>query len=219
MDLPGALRLYLVVGRGDCAGRPLTQVVEQAALGGVTAVQLREKGLDSAATSALARELMAVLEPFGLPLVVNDDLEATLASAAAALHVGQEDMPAAEARKRLPASCRLGLSITEAAQVPAALAGPADHFGVGPIYATQSKADAAPALGPEGLAEICALLPGRPVVAIGGINLARVGEVIASGAEGIAVVSAIASAPDPRTAALALRRAVEDSLTERMETR
>ncbi len=215
MALPGALRLYLVVGEGDCAGRPLDWVVAEAARGGVTAVQLREKDRGSEATAALARRLRAILDPLRIPLVVNDDLEAALASGAAGLHVGQEDMPAIEARARLPGGCRLGLSITRPDEAEAAADTPADHLGVGPVFTTQSKADAAPALGLAGLAEIRRLRPERPIVAIGGIAAETAAAVMATGVEGIAVVSAIASAPDPCRAAQALREIVEQALSER----
>ncbi len=218
MLLPEALRLYFVVGRADCAGRPLAWVVEQAALGGVTAVQLREKQADSLEVAALATTLQELLDPLAIPLIVNDDLEAALASGAAGLHIGQQDLPVAEARRRLPANCRLGLSITERRDAEAAADSEADHLGIGPVFATGSKADAAPALGLDGLAALSSLRPERPTVAIGGITRERAAAVMATGVAGIAVVSAIASAPDPRSAAQDLRGIVDTALRERTNT-
>lgn len=215
MHLPGALRLYFVVGRADCAGRPLGWVVEQAVLGGVTAVQLREKQADSREVAELARGLRGLLDPLAIPLIVNDDVEAAIASGASGLHVGQEDLAVAEARRRLPGDCRLGLSITNRHEATAARGSDADHLGVGPVFATGSKADAAPALGLAGLAEVCALRPELPAVAIGGISAERAAAVMASGVAGIAVVSAIAATPDPRSAAQELRRIVDACVSER----
>lgn len=215
MSLPDALRLYFIVGRADCGDRPLDWVVEQAALGGVTAVQLREKDADSHAVVALAASLREILDPLEIPLIINDDLEATLISKASGLHVGQDDLPVAEARRNLPTDCRLGLSITKHSEAEAAAGSAADHLGIGPVFPTGSKPDAAPAMGLPGLADVRALRPELPAVAIGGITCERAADVMRCGVDGIAVVSALAAAPNPRTAAQALRCIVDKTLNER----
>ncbi|GAB5471595.1 MAG: thiamine phosphate synthase [Rhodospirillales bacterium] len=209
------LRLYLVVGAGDCAGRPLDWVVGEAVAGGVTSVQLREKQAETGDFAALGRRVKALLDPLGVALVINDDLEAALACDAAALHVGQEDLPPAEARARLPRPSRLGLSITADEDLPSARAGFADHVGIGPVFSTATKPDAAPALGLAGLARLRAALPDLPAVAIGGIDRTNAGAAMATGVDGLAVVSAIAGAQSPRLAAATLRKIIESVLTER----
>ncbi|HKY93712.1 MAG TPA: thiamine phosphate synthase [Kiloniellales bacterium] len=202
------LRLYLVVGRGDCAGRPLVEVVEAAVAGGVTLVQLREKQLHSAELAALARELLAVLRPLGIPLIVNDDLEAALASDADGLHVGQQDLDAGEARRKLGPDRILGLSISTDAEAHAVDPRIVDYLGIGPVHATPTKTDAGPALGPAGTARLRRRWPAIPACAIGGIKAENAAEVMATGVDGLAVVSAIAGAPDPRAAAEDLRNAM-----------
>jgi len=202
------LSLYLVVGQGDCAGRPLLDVVAAAVAGGVTLVQLREKHLPSGEVAALARDLVGLLRPLAVPLIVNDDLEAALAADADGLHVGQQDTAAVEARRRLGPDRILGLSIsndTEAEAVDPALI---DYLGLSPTFATPTKRDAAPALGLAGTARLRRRWPAIRCCAIGGINAANAAEVMATGVDGLAVVSAIAGAPDPRAAAAALRSAM-----------
>ncbi len=215
MRLPDDLRVYLVIGEADCVDRPIDWVVAEAVAGGVTAVQLREKERSSAEIAALGSRLRRKLDPAGVPLVINDDLEAAIACGAAALHLGQDDLPADDARKGLPAACRLGLSITSLADLESPQTGYADHLGIGPVYASPTKPDASPALGPEGLARIRALLPEVPAVAIGGITLRNARAVMETGVDGLAVVSAIAGAESPRQAATELRAIVEAVLTKR----
>jgi len=209
------LRLYLVLGSQDCAGRSLSDIVAEAVAGGVTLVQLREKGADSRRVAELARALVTLLRPSGVPLIVNDDLEATLASGAAGLHVGQDDAPPASVRRRLPPDRILGLSVGNAAE--AATADPAlvDYVGLGPVFATPTKGDAGQPLGLAGLAALRHLVPALPAVAIGGIKLAQAAQVMAAGVEGLAVVSAIAGAADPRAAAQALRQAIDHKAIDR----
>jgi len=219
MRLPDDLLLYLVLGAGDCRGRAVEEVVEAAVAGGATCVQLREKRMESATLAALGWRVKAILKPAGVPLVINDDIEAAIACDADGLHVGQEDMPPAAARRALPATMRLGLSITGPADLPTARPGEVDHLGLGPVYRTATKADAAPALGLAGLAALRAAVPDFPVVAIGGITLANAGSVMAMGVDGVAVVSAITGAEDPQRAARDLRAAVEQTLHERKEGR
>ena len=148
----------------------------------------------------IARELKAALEPLKIPLAINDRLDIALAVDADGLHVGQNDMPVAEARRLLGPDKFIGLSITEAAQVLRPDAEAADYLGVGPIYLQQTKADASPPLGVEGLREIRRLTV-RPVVAIGGLTPENSGPLPAAGADGLAVVSAIVGADDSEAAA------------------
>ena len=175
--------------------------------GGVTLVQLREKSLPDAALIELAREIKIVLQPFGVPLIINDRVEVALAADAAGGHLGVDDLAAAEARARLGPARILGVSAGtpgEAALVDPALA---DYAGVGSVFATATKPDAGPPIGPEGLAGLKARIP-LPIVAIGGIGADQAETVMATGVEGIAVVSAICGAADPEAAARDLRAAI-----------
>jgi len=205
---PFDLSLYLVLGRADCAGRPLVDVVAAAVAGGVTLVQLRDKEADSALLADLARALLTVLRPAGVPLIVNDDLEAALASGAEGLHVGQQDTAARDARRRLGPDRILGLSISNDEEADAVDPTLIDYLGLSPTFATPTKTDAAPALGLAGTARLCRRWPAIPCCAIGGIKAANAAAVMATGVDGLAVVSAIAAAPDPRAAAAALRQAM-----------
>ncbi|MGF1611281.1 MAG: thiamine phosphate synthase [Kiloniellales bacterium] len=202
------LTLYLVAGSDAVAGRDLVQVVEAALRGGVTLVQLREKQGPREAMIASARALKAMLDRHRVPLIVNDDLEVTLAVDAAGLHLGQEDMDPAEARAALGPDRIIGLSAGNAAEAARVDPAVVDYAGVGPAYVTGSKADAGDAIGLPGLSELRARLA-LPLVAIGGITAANAAEVMTTGVNGVAVVSAICAASDPEAAARALRRAVE----------
>lgn len=213
MRLPD-LAVYLVTDRALCRGRRLEDVVAQAVAGGVTVVQLREKQADTRDVLAQARALKALLTPLGVPLLINDRVDIALASGADGVHLGQSDMPVAEARRLLGPEALIGLSIDEPhlnpCQLDEAATLPVDYLGIGPVYATATKADAGPALGLETLRAILPRVP-RPFVGIGGIGLDNAAGVVAAGAQGVAVVSAICAADDPQAAARQLRRAVEQA--------
>lgn len=198
MRPPFALDLYLVTDRVLCGARGVAAVVAEAVAGGATMVQLRDDATSDAELVALARGLVALLKPTGVPLIVNNRVEIAVAAEAAGVHVGQSDAPAALVRARLGSDAIVGLSITAAEQLAAVPADMVDYLGVGPVFATATKPDAAPAMGLAGLAEIRSLT-GLPIVAIGGLDSANTGAVIAAGADGVAVVSTICSAASPRT--------------------
>ena len=204
------LSLYLVVGTGDTGGRDVVEVVRAAVAGGVTLVQLRDKDAPLERLVETARALQALLAPAGIPLVINDSLEAVLATPAEGIHLGQEDLDPAVARAALGRWSIIGSSAGDAEEAARVDAGVVDYVGIGPAYATGSKADAGAAIGPEGLRALRRQLD-LPLVAIGGITEARAAEVMACGVEGIAVVSAIAGAEDPEAAARGLRRVIDES--------
>jgi thiamine-phosphate pyrophosphorylase len=197
---PLALDLYLVTDRDLCGTRGVEAVVAEAVAGGATMVQLRDDVTPDAALVARARRLVTLLKSTGVPLIVNNRVEIAIAAGAAGVHVGQSDTPAALVRSRLGPAAIVGLSITAAEQLAAVPAGIVDYLGVGPVFTTATKPDAAPAMGLAGLAEIRALTE-LPIVAIGGLSEANAGSAIAAGADGVAVVSAICSAGSPRLAA------------------
>ena len=204
-------RLYLVIGEADCGRRPLGEVLRAAVEGGVTLVQLREKSLPHADFLRRAREARALLAPSGVPLIINDNLDVALEAEADGLHLGQDDMSPAKARANLGPKAILGLSVGSLGELAASDLSPCDYVGIGPVYATGTKSDAGDAIGPAGLKQVADEVrasAGLPCVAIGGIQHDRLTELAGCGAAGVAVVSAIAGAPDPRRAARSLRQAI-----------
>ena len=197
------LRLHLVTDSALCGARGILAVVEAAVRGGVTCVQLREKSLDTRAFVERARALKAWLLPLGVPLLINDRVDVALACGADGVHVGQNDMTPEDVRRLMPGAL-IGLSVESLAQLAAAERAPVDYYGISPVFATRSKHDAAPALGLDGLRAIRAGTR-RPLVAIGGINAGNAADVMAAGADGLAVVSALCSSADPAAAARELR--------------
>ena len=194
------LSLYLVAGSDAVGGRDLEAVVLAAVRGGVTAVQLREKECPTSRLTERASALRVRLEPLGVPLIVNDHLEVALASGADGLHVGQDDMSPQEARAALGPDKILGVSAGNPAEAEIVDPEIVDYVGVGPVYATGTKADAGAAIGLAGL-EVMIKLLALPIVAIGGIEGRTAAAVAARGVAGIAVVSAICGAADPEGAA------------------
>ncbi len=195
--------LYLVTDAVLAGARGVEAVVQEAVEGGVTIVQWRDKGGCRAARPRI-RALREWLRARGVPFLINDDVDLALACDADGLHVGQGDLPCAEARRRLGPQRLVGVSVSTVAEAAQAMRDGADYLGVSPIFSTPTKPDA-PA--PTGLAGLCAIRAAvrLPLVAIGGIHAGNATDVLAAGADGIAVVSAILAAPDPRAAAQALR--------------
>ena len=204
------LTLYLVVGSDVTQGRRLDEVVAAAVRGGATLVQLREKAFGDAELVEAARALKARLAPLGVPLIVNDRVEAAQAAGADGVHLGQDDLDAARARAILGPDALIGVSAGTAEEAARVDRGLADYVGIGPVYATATKPDAGPPIGIAGLAALAATLAPLPVVAIGGLGVREAAQVMAGGAAGgIAVVSAICGAHDPEAAARALRREID----------
>lgn len=200
---PFDLSLYLVLDPDLCGARGMVETTRLAVAGGATMVQLRHKSADTRAMVEIGRALQAVLRETATPLIVNDDVEAAIELGAEGIHVGQEDRPAIEIRDRVGHGMIIGLSIGSVAEASAIDPAAVDYVGIGPVFATATKPDHAPAIGFAGLAKIAALCT-VPVVAIGGLKREHVPAVFAAGAQGLAVVSAICGTPDPQTAALAL---------------
>ncbi len=201
---PDALRLYLVTDQALTRGRPLADVVAAAVQGGVTCVQLREKQLGTREFLAQALILKALLAPLGIPLVINDRIDIALACGADGVHLGQNDLPADEARKLLPPGVFIGWSVESMDDVQQSAALPVDYLGVSPIFSTPTKTDTKDPWGLEGLAVVRAATR-LPLVAIGGIHAGNARDVLRAGADGLAVVSALCAADDPQAAAAALR--------------
>jgi thiamine-phosphate pyrophosphorylase len=199
--------LYLVCDTRP-GGRELPEVLEAALAGGVEVVQLREKHLSDEALTAVAREAVALCAQQGALLIVNDRPAVALAAGADGVHVGQEDMPVEQVRALVGADLLVGLSTHAPAEIDAA--GGADYIGVGPVHATPTK-PGRPAVGLELVRYAAAHAP-CPFFAIGGLDTGNVDAVLAAGATRVAVVRAIAQAPDPEVAARTLRATLDGSL-------
>lgn len=197
------LRLYLVTDRALSLGRDLEWVVGEAVKGGVSMVQLREKDMDTRRFIDLGSRLLRLLRPLGVPLIINDRVDVALAVDADGVHIGQSDMPYETARRLLGPDKIIGLSVENMDELRQAESLDVDYVAVSPVYSTATKTDTAAPFGLDGLREAVRLTR-HPVVAIGGMNENTAPAVFAAGADGIAVVSAICSAPDPAAASARL---------------
>lgn len=204
MPRPFDLSVYVITDRALAGPRGILAVTDAAVRGGATLVQLREPHAPGRRLVAEARALVALLRPLGIPLIINDRVDVALAADADGVHVGQSDMAPADARALIGPDRILGLSITEFADLARSDLAGVDYLGVGPVFGTTTKPDAAPPMGLAGLAAVRAATA-LPIVAIGGIGPAQAGPVRAAGAEGVAIVSAIMAADDPEAATRAFR--------------
>ena len=198
------LLLYLVLDPDLCGGAEgMVRTARLAAENGATVVQLRAPDWKKRQWLETARELKSMLKPFGVPLIINDHIDVALAVDADGVHVGQDDMPVAEVRRLIGPGKWLGLSITNAkemAEIPYEFV---DYLGIGPVYPTGTKSDAAPATGVPAFAQLVAQSR-LPVVAIGGIQVGNCQPLMQAGAKGVAVVSAICGQDDPAGATAVL---------------
>lgn len=199
--------LYAVTDRAWTGKQSLHQQVESALKGGVTCVQLREKDLDSGAFLQEAREIRALCGQYGVPFIINDNVEAAIACGADGIHVGQADMEAGEVRRRVGDGMILGVSVHTVEEARTAVQNGADYLGLGAVFPTSTKADAEQ-MPNDMLRAICEAVD-VPVVAIGGINRNNIGQLAGSGVDGVALVSAIFSAGNIEAACRELRELAE----------
>jgi thiamine-phosphate pyrophosphorylase len=199
--------LYLVTDRELSLGRTNAEIVSSAVRGGVCCVQLREKNLGTRAFIREAHILKKLLEPISIPLIINDRVDIALAVNADGIHLGQSDMRIEDARRLLGDSKIIGISAECLDHAIEAERQGADYIGVSPVYATATKPDTAAPLGLEGIGSIRRHVR-LPLIGIGGINSTNIADVIGAGADGIALVSAIVSAPSPENAARSLKRRI-----------
>lgn len=203
---PKIWRLCLVTDRPLSRGRAITDIVAAAVKGGTTMVQLREKDAGTREFLEIARAVKAVLQPLGVPLIINDRVDIAIAVEAEGVHVGQTDMPVSIVRKMIGPGKIVGLSAGKREYILAPDAAEADYLGIGPAYAQTTKLNTGrEPLGPEGCRELRALTQ-KPVMAIGGLKHDNSAPLVAAGADGLAVVSAIVGADDPEAAARAFIR-------------
>ena len=200
--------IYLVTDDGCLQGRALIDCVREALEGGVTLVQYRAKTAASAEMYAEALQLKALCDSFNVPLIINDRLDIAMAVEAAGVHLGQDDLPCAAARKILGEDYIIGVSAHNPAEAKAALQSGEDYLGCGAVFGTATKADVKK-LGTDGLAAICKA-KGLPVVGIGGVTADNYREVRAAGADGAAIVSGILAQPDIRATVRAIARVSQE---------
>jgi thiamine-phosphate pyrophosphorylase len=217
------LRLNAIVDPERANGRDLAELARLCAEGGATLVQLRDKISETRAMVDEARAIKKALMPLSVLFVINDRVDVALAAGADGVHLGQDDMAVADARRLLGPGAIIGLSVKNVGEAEAAPIELIDYVGSGGVYVTLSKQQKNPPIGPEGLKRIIAVLSDRarkqnkelPVCGIAGIDAGNAGAVIAAGAEGIAVISALSLDPDPAVAARALRQVVDAMLAKR----
>lgn len=178
----------------------LLRIVNDAVSGGVTMVQLREKTADTRTFLERAFALKHLLQSTDVPLIINDRVDIALAVDADGVHLGQSDMPVTIARQLLGPDKIIGLSVEDVEQIKEANSLDIQYIGISPIFATPTKTDTHTPFGLEGARQAVALST-HPTIGIGGINASNIAAVRATGLDGVAVVSAIMSAPDPKKAA------------------
>lgn len=202
----GTRGLYAIVDPDACRGRDPERVAEAILAGGCAVMQLRTKGLPDLPRLGLAYRIAARARAAGVPFVINDRPDLALLVRADGLHLGQDDLPIAEAR-RIVGPMVIGRSTHDPVQAQQAIDEGADVVAFGPVFSTTSKERPDPVVGLEQLAEVCREC-GPPVVAIGGITLDRAPEIARAGARWGAVIGALCGADDPEAAARALRAAL-----------
>ena len=212
------LRLYALVDPMVAGGRPLADLATRI-VNSATLVQLRDKTGSTRAMIEEARGLHTVLAPKGVPLLINDRVDVALAAEADGVHIGQDDMAPADARLLLGRTAIIGLSIKTIEQAKAAPLDQLNYVAIGGVYGTTSKDNTSAPIGIDGLRGIVQVIRARdrnyPICAIAGINAGNAANVIAAGADGVAVISALSLAPDPGKAAQDLRAVVDDALKRR----
>lgn len=200
--------LYAVTDRTWLGEKTLCEVVEEALKGGVTCVQLREKHLDQEAFCAEARALLPLCRRYGVPLIINDNVDVALAVDADGVHLGQDDLDLPHARQRLGPDKLIGVSAHNVEEATLARAQGADYLGVGAVFGSSTKDDAS-ALPPGMLKKICGAVD-CSVVAIGGVNKENLSQLAGSGMAGAAIVSGIFAQKDVQQAARALKTMLTD---------
>jgi thiamine-phosphate pyrophosphorylase len=213
------LRLYALVDPERANGRALEALARSVAEGGATLVQLRDKHGGTRRLVDEARAIRQALRGSGVPLLINDRVDVALAAQADGVHIGQDDMAVEDARRLLGRDAIIGLSIKSVAQAEAAPVALLDYVAIGGVFPTASKDNPDPPVGTTGLRTIAAAIRARaprlPIGAIAGIDRTNAADVIAAGADGVSVISALSMTPDPAAAARELRAVVDQALARR----
>lgn len=213
------LRLYALIDPQRANGRDLAELARLVVEGGTTLVQLRDKTGSTRQLIEEARAIRAALTGTGVPFLVNDRVDVALAAKANGVHVGWDDVAPADARLLLGGRAIIGMSIKTLQQAQDAPLEHLDYVCIGGVYETMSKDNPDPPIGADGLRTIAAVIrkraPQMPVGAIAGIDESNAANTIAAGADGVAVISALSVAPDPKAAAQSLRKVIDAARTKR----
>jgi thiamine-phosphate pyrophosphorylase len=201
------LDLYVITDERIAAGRSHAEIARLACEGGADVIQLRDKSCSNGALFSTGREICAITRKSGTLFIVNDRLDVALSCGADGVHLGQGDFPVDLARQKAPRPFIIGVSVGNPDEALAAEKGGADYVAVSPVFATDSKNDAGPGHGLAALQQIIEVVS-IPVIAIGGISCDNVDEVIACGADGVAVISAVVGQPDITAAASVLKKRI-----------
>jgi thiamine-phosphate pyrophosphorylase len=201
---PREYGLYVVTDERLSRGLTHVEIARRAIAGGADVIQLRDKACDCTYLRGCASEIRGIARDAGVPFIVNDRLDVALESGADGVHLGQEDMPLKFARRVAPKNFIIGVSASTLQEALDAERDGADYIGLGPVFPTTSKDDAREACGLDLLREVKCRVS-IPVVAIGGISAGNAADVIAAGADGIAVISAVVSQDDVTAAARNLK--------------
>jgi len=208
-EIRDLLKVYFIMGSNNCLVNPL-EIVEAALKGGVTLFQFREKGtgaLKGEEKAELASNIKSLCKEYGVPFLINDDIELAIALGADGVHIGQEDEPASIVRGKIGEKI-LGVSVHTLEEAKKAVSEGADYLGIGPIYQTSTKEDAKEESGTVLIEQIRAVGMDIPIVGIGGITAVNAGAVVKAGADGVSVITAISMAASPLQAAKDLGTAV-----------
>lgn len=208
--------LCVITARVERLGRGHLEVARAAVEGGASLIQLRDKELSGRALWEVAVQVRGLTRERKVSFIVNDRLDVAMAAGADGVHLGQDDMPVAAARELMGPGAIVGVSVANPEEAYAAEAGGASYVSFGPVFATASKADAGGPVG-TGLLGAIKKAVSVPVLAIGGINRHNVREVMAAGADGVAVISAVAEAADMVEACATLRRLIAEGRREGRE--
>ncbi|WP_046868286.1 thiamine phosphate synthase [Microvirga massiliensis] len=214
------LRLYGIIDPVWTGGRPAVDLARAAVAGGCTLIQYRDKSDDVRRMVDSARALKSALAETGVPLLINDRVDVAIASGADGVHLGQTDMHPADARRLLGPSAIIGLTVKTAAQADETFRLPVDYTCIGGVFSTGSKVNEDPPVGLEGFSRIAfraRLASGAPVGAIAGITADNAGSVIAAGADGVAVISAIFMVDDVTAETRRLRAIIDKALEQRRQ--
>lgn len=213
------LRLYALIDPQRANGRDLAELARLVVEGGTTLVQLRDKTGSTRQLIEEARAIRAALTGTGVPFLVNDRVDVALAAKANGVHVGWDDVAPADARLLLGGRAIIGMSIKTLQQAQDAPLEHLDYVCIGGVYETMSKDNPDPPIGADGLRTIAAVIrkraPQMPVGAIAGIDESNAANTIAAGADGVAVISALSVAPDPKAAAQSLRKVIDAARAKR----
>ncbi|MDP8250724.1 thiamine phosphate synthase [Pseudochrobactrum saccharolyticum] len=201
------LSLYLVLDRELCGSLGMVKTAIAAVRGGATMVQLRDKDASQQEMLETAKALKAALEGTNAKLIINDNIDVAIAVGADGLHIGQHDGSPEQVRAKIGADMILGLSVQTAEMATKADSAVVDYLGIGPVFPTATKKNCAPSIGFDGLKRVYSQ-NGLPAVAIGGIKLPHVEDVLATGIDGLAVVSAICGQESPEQEARAFNAAI-----------